>query len=191
MEIYILLFILIFIINVVPAFMPPTWIILSFFYVNNDLLFLPTIILGVIAATSGRIVLALISKYWLKKVLPISFYSNYEYLGEYLKEHTKLTLPIVFGYAFSPISSNSLFIMAGLSNLNLKLIASSFFIGRLISYSFWITASHQLSNRLDTIFTGTFSNLNTFISALISMGIVVIIGRINWKNLLKSKIQKP
>ena len=191
MEIYIVLFILIFIINVVPAFMPPTWIILSFFYVNNDLLFLPTIILGVIAATSGRIVLALISKYWLKKVLPISFYSNYEYLGEYLKEHTKLTLPIVFGYAFSPISSNSLFIMAGLSNLNLKLIASSFFIGRLISYSFWITASHQLSNRLDTIFTGTFSNLNTFISALISMGIVVIIGRINWKNLLKSKVQKP
>jgi membrane protein DedA with SNARE-associated domain len=191
MEIYILLFILIFIINVVPAFMPPTWIILSFFYVNNDLLFLPTIILGVIAATSGRIVLALISKYWLKKVLPISFYSNYQYLGEYLKGHTKLTLPIVFGYAFSPISSNSLFIMAGLSNLNLKLIASSFFIGRLISYSFWITASYQLSNRLDAIFTGAFSNLNTFISALISMGIVVIIGRINWENLLKSKIQKP
>jgi membrane protein DedA with SNARE-associated domain len=191
MEIYIFLFILIFAINVVPAFMPPTWIILSFFYVNNDLLFLPTIILGVIAATSGRIVLALISKYWLKKALPISFYSNYQYLGEYLKRHTKLTLPIVFGYAFSPISSNSLFIMAGFSNLNLKLIAASFFIGRLISYSFWITVSHQLSNRLDTIFTGTFSNLNTFISALISMGIVVIIGRINWKNLLKSKIQTP
>ena len=191
MEIYIFLFILIFAINVVPAFMPPTWIILSFFYVNNDLLFLPTIILGVIAATSGRIVLALISKYWLRKALPISFYSNYQYLGEYLKRHTKLTLPIVFGYAFSPISSNSLFIMAGFSNLNLKLIAASFFIGRLISYSFWIMVSHQLSNRLDTIFTGTFSNLNTFISALISMAIVIIIGRINWKNLLKSKIQTP
>ena len=191
MEIYIFLFILIFAINVVPAFMPPTWIILSFFYVNNDLLFLPTIILGVIAATSGRIVLALISKYWLKKALPINFYSNYQYLGEYLKRHTKLTLPIVFGYAFSPISSNSLFIMAGFSNLNLKLIAASFFIGRLISYSFWIMVSHQLSNRLDTIFTGTFSNLNTFISALISMAIVIVIGRINWKNLLKSKIQTP
>ena len=191
MEIYIFLFILIFAINVVPAFMPPTWIILSFFYVNNDLLFLPTIILGVIAATSGRIVLALISKYWLRKALPISFYSNYQYLGEYLKRHTKLTLPIVFGYAFSPISSNSLFIMAGFSNLNLKLIAASFFIGRLISYSFWIMVSHQLSNRLDTIFTGTFSNLNTFISALISMAIVIVIGRINWKNLLKSKIQTP
>jgi membrane protein DedA with SNARE-associated domain len=190
MEIYVLLFILIFAINVVPAFMPPTWIILSFFYVNNNLLFLPTIILGVIAATSGRIVLALISKYWFKKVLPTGFYSNYQYLGKYLKGHTKLTLPIVFGYAFSPISSNSLFIMAGLSDLNLKLIAASFFIGRLISYSFWITASHQLSNRLDTIFTGAFSNLNTFISALISMGIVIIIGRIDWRNLLRSKIKK-
>ena len=191
MEIYVLLFILIFAINVVPAFMPPTWIILSFFYVNNDLLFLPTVILGVIAATSGRIVLALISKYWLKKVLPTGFYSNYQYLGKYLKGHTKLTLPIVFGYAFSPISSNSLFIMAGLSDLNLKLIAASFFIGRLVSYSFWITASHQLSNRLDTIFTGAFSNLNTLISALVSMGIVIIIGRIDWRTLLKFKIEKP
>jgi membrane protein DedA with SNARE-associated domain len=190
MEIYVLLFILIFAINVVPAFMPPTWIILSFFYVNNDLLFLPTVILGVIAATSGRIVLALISKYWLKKVLPTGFYSNYQYLGKYLKGHTKLTLPIVFGYAFSPISSNSLFIMAGLSDLNLKLIAASFFIGRLVSYSFWITASHQLSNRLDIIFTGAFSNLNTLISALVSMGIVIIIGRIDWRTLLKFKIEK-
>jgi membrane protein DedA with SNARE-associated domain len=185
MEVYLFIFLLIFIINVVPAFMPPTWIILSFFYINNDLLFIPTIILGVIAATSGRVVLALISRYWLKHIMPIKFYSNYQYLGEYLKRNTKLTLPIVFGYAFSPISSNSMFIMAGLSDLNLKLIAVSFFIGRLISYSFWITASHQLSNRLDTIFTGTFSNINTFVSALISMGIVIIIGRINWKNFLK------
>jgi len=184
MEIYIVLFFLIFALNVAPAFMPPTWIILSFFYVNYDLLFFPTIILGVVAATLGRTALALFSKYWLKKVLPTSFYCNYQYLGRHLKKHTKLTIPIVFGYAFSPISSNSLFIMAGLSDLNLKFIAGSFFIGRLMSYSFWITASHQLSNRLETIFTDNFANVNTFVSALISMGIVVVIGKINWRKIL-------
>lgn len=167
--------------------MPPTWVVLSFFYVNNDLLFLPTVILGVIGATAGRVVLALVSRYYLKGILPKKFYANYQYLGTYLKANQKLTLPIVFGYAFSPISSNSLFIMAGLSDLNLKLVAFSFFVGRLISYSFWVTASHQLSNRLDTIFAGEFSNLNTIISAVISMAVVIIIGKIKWSKFLKLK----
>jgi membrane protein YqaA with SNARE-associated domain len=170
-----------------PAFMPPTWVILSFIYVNYNLLFLPTLVLGVIAATSGRIVLALIARKWFKRFLPEKFVNNYIYLGRYLKNHEKLTIPVVFGYAFSPLSSNSLFIVAGLSNLNLKIIAVSFFIGRLITYSFWITTSNRLAHRLDDIFVGNFSNIGTFIGALVSLCIVFIIGKVKWSKILKLK----
>ncbi len=179
-----LLFALIFFMNVIPAFMPPTWIILSFFYLQYHLAFLPTVLLGVIAATSGRIILALIARRWLEPLLPKTFFSNYAYLGTYLEKNQKLTIPIVLGYAFSPISSNSLFIMAGLSNLPLHIIAFSFFIGRLISYSFWITASNRLSNRLEDIFAGSFASKTALINALFSLVIVFLIGKIKWKKIL-------
>ena len=184
MEIYIFLFLLIFIINLIPAFMPPTWIILSFFYLQFHLGFMLTVILGVIAATLGRVVLALIARRYLEKILPARFLTNYQDLGEYLSKNQKLTIPVVFGYAFSPISSNALFIIAGLSNLNLTPIALSFFIGRLISYTFWITASDRLSSRLEEIFASHFSNLGTLISAVVSGIIILAVGQIKWKKLL-------
>ena len=56
---------LIFIINLIPAFMPPTWILLSFvgftFHLNNWSLVILSIF-AAIASTSGRAVLAIFSK---------------------------------------------------------------------------------------------------------------------------------
>jgi len=177
----------IFILNVIPAFMPPTWIVLAFFYVHYHLLFWPTLLLGVAAATSGRVILALIARSEFKKILPEKFLINYENLGTYLEKNQKLTIPVALGYAFSPISSNSLFIMAGLSNLDLKMITVSFFVGRLFTYSFWITSSRYITNRIDDIFVGNFSNVGTLLSAFISLLIIIVIGKINWGKILKIK----
>ncbi len=182
--IYLLVLVLVFFLNVIPAFMPPTWIILSFLYLHYHLSFIPTVILGVIAATAGRVTLALIARRF-ADYLPKRFLGNYEHLGTYLQSNKRLTIPVVVGYAFSPISSNALFIMAGLSNLNLKIVAASFFVGRLISYSFWITSTRELSEHLEDIFQGHLSSGGTFISAAISLGLVYLIGRINWKKILK------
>ena len=187
MEIYLIVFTFIFILNVIPAFMPPTWIVLAFFYVHYHLLFLPTLLFGVTAATSGRVVLALIARSEFKRFLPHKFLKNYESLGEYLEKNQKFTIPVALGYAFSPISSNSLFIMAGLSNLDLNMITISFLVGRLFTYSFWITSSRYVSNRIDDIFIGHFSHTGTIVSAFISLLIIVVIGKINWSKILNKK----
>ena len=179
-----MLWLLIFFINVIPALMPPTWIVLSFFFIKYNLPFLPTVILGVIAATSGRICLALMARNWFKDWLPKKLVTNYDDLGELLKKRQKLTIPVILAYAFSPVSSNSLFIMAGLSDLNLKIVAFSFFLGRLVSYTFWITASDKLSNRLEDIFAGSLKSYQTLISTAISLVIIVLVGKIKWKRFL-------
>jgi hypothetical protein len=54
---YLILGVLVFGVNIVPAFMPPTWIILAFFYLRYHLNLLPTVIIGAAAATLGRVVL--------------------------------------------------------------------------------------------------------------------------------------
>lgn len=183
-ESYLLLLLLIFAINVIPAFMPPTWVVLSFLFIQYHLLFWPTVILGVIGATSGRVVLALLSRKF-ESFLPEKLWKNYAELGELLKSRQSLTIPVVLGYAFSPVSSNSLFIIAGLSNLRLDIIAFSFFVGRVFTYSFWITASHQIGQRLEDIFSTHFTSINTLISALFSLLVIIVVGKIKWGKLFK------
>jgi membrane protein YqaA with SNARE-associated domain len=185
--IYLLLLLLVFIINVIPAFMPPTWIILSYLYLQFNLAFIPTVILGVIAATSGRAVLAIMARSWFRKYLPHKFIANYDHLGKYLKDKQKLTITFVLGYAFSPISSNSLFIIAGLSEMKLSIIIFSFFIGRLFTYSLMLATSMRIANQLDKIFIGHLTSSKAVISAIISLAIVLIIGKINWGKILHTE----
>lgn len=156
--------------------MPPTWVVLATVYLRYNLLFFPTVLIGVVAATFGRVVLALLARKWFRRFLPEKFLNNYLFLGDYLKKNQSLTLPVVFGYAFSPISSNSLFIMAGLSDIRIDIIAASFFSGRLLTYSFWLLTSRRISHG---------STTGTIISAVVSLLIIWVIGKINWKKLLK------
>lgn len=181
---YIFLIIIIFGINVIPAFMPPTWIILAFFYTHYHLAFFPTVILGVIAATAGRTVLALLARHS-KPFLSHQFIQNYESLGTVLQAKKKVTIPLILGYAFSPLSSNNLFIIAGLSNLNLAIVSGSFFLGRLISYTFWVTFSYHMPQRLEDIFSRDLTNIGAFISAAISIVVIYVLGKINWTKLLQ------
>jgi hypothetical protein len=45
-------------INLLPAFGPPTWAVLVFFRLNSELPAVPLVLLGALAAASGRFVLA-------------------------------------------------------------------------------------------------------------------------------------
>lgn len=111
--------------------------------------------------------------------------TNYNHLGRYFKENQKLTIPVVVMYAFLPIPSNQVFIIAGLTNLNLKLIAFSFLFGRVISYTFWVTVAYQVSERFEDVIVGHFSNAHTIFMEILSISIVVILGMIPWSKLLK------
>lgn len=185
LTIYISLALLVFLMNIVPAFMPPTWVVLTFFYTTFHLTLLPTVLIGAITATLGRICLALLSKHSLRPFLPSKIAANYDYLGMYIKKHQHLTVPIVITYAFFPVSSNQLFIIAGLADLDIKIIAFSFFIGRLLSYTLWVAAAHAISMRLEDLFFKNLSNTGTIIGELLGIAVILIVGKINWKKLLK------
>ena len=187
---YLLLLVVAFAINAVPAFMPPTWMVVSFFYLHYHLAFLPTVALGVVGSTCGRIVLALMARSWLRPYLPAKFYKNYAYLGRYLGQNRKLTVPLVLSYAFMPISSNSLFIMAGLANIDLKLLILSFIVGKICSYSFWTTATYQLAGSLGFLFKNQSVGVKTTLTTLVSIGLIVLVGKIKWEKFLKLNAKK-
>lgn len=180
---YLILSVLIFGMNIIPVLMPPTWVVLLFFYRFYHLSLAPTVIVGAISAISGRIILAhlasLFSPYLQKKSR-----ENLLSLGNYFNSHIQLSIPLFLTYAFMPISSNYVYIAAGLARVNLKLLAVSFFFGRLISYTFWLTVTHGVLLRLDRIFSRHFAKPVTYFAEIAGFIILYLLSRINWKKLI-------
>lgn len=185
--IYLYVGVFVLIINVIPAFMPPTWLVLAFLYTNYHLNLIPTVIIGVVSATIGRIILYHLSKTYFKRFFPKKMLGNYDALGKFLHKNQHFTLPVVLTYTFFPVSSNYVFIVAGLSNLNVGIITVAFVIGRLISYTFWISASHRLSTHLETIFSEHISQGATLLLEIIGLLAIYLIGKIKWGKILKIK----
>jgi len=185
LETLIIIAVFIYIINVIPVFMPPTWTILAFYYIKLHPPLLPAAIVGAVAATLGRITLYYIAKTRFRKFFPKNYLENYDSLGNFFRKRKKLSIPLFLTYAFFPISSNYVYIAAGLAKIDIRLLAASFLLGRIFSYSFWIATSHIVINRIDDVFSSRFSNIGVIILELLGLLIIIVIGKVNWKKILK------
>ncbi len=180
-----LLAILVYCINVVPALMPPTWIVLAFYYIHLHTPLMPTVVVGAVFATLGRITLYFISKRHFRKIFSQKILKNYDSLGRFLDKKRRLSIPLFLTYAFFPISSNYVYITAGLTRMKISILAASFFIGRLFSYFFWVTATHIVYMKIEDVFSNHISNLGILLFELSGFAIVILIGNIKWEKKLK------
>lgn len=163
--------------NFIPLFMPPTWMVIAFFYIQFNLPLIPTVIIGAASATLGRSILAYSSKRYLKPYLSVEKQLELESLGKLIETKKVIALPLLMiFYAFSPIPSNQFFIAAGLVDADMKLIRTSFFLGRLFSYSFWATLANRTVDNLDLIFVEHLKNPRTYLIELISFVVIYLIG---------------
>ncbi len=173
----------VYVVNALPAFMPPTWMVLAFFQTSNNLNPVATVILGASFALLGRLTLYYVSTIT-QSHLPKNMANNYKALGQELGRHKTLTIPLFLLFAFYPLPSNQLFIVAGLSKLNPKLLAISFLGGRLLSYSFWVGSANALDKNIETIFREGFEPRSLFGIGITMFLLVVLPGLIPWKTLL-------
>jgi hypothetical protein len=101
--------------NAVPAFMPPTWVLLAYFHLYHELPVVLLALVGALGATTGRAVLALVSRAFGDRVLPMSWRGNIEALVATLRSRPQMALPSLGLFALGPLPSNHLFIAAGLA----------------------------------------------------------------------------
>ena len=131
-----LLFAAIFIVNVIPAFMPPTWMLLSLFATLYGVPVIDLVVIGAFASTSGRYVLAKVSGPLGDRFLPGKQKKSIKYLKNFLSgEPWTITGFVSFLYSLSPLPSNTMFIVTGAARIPLPPVIGGFFIGRLISYA--------------------------------------------------------
>ena len=145
MEIYLIAILSIVLLNVLPAFAPPTWMALVFFLFHYYANPVALVILGVVSATIGRAILA----WYFRKfshLVPTRFSRNMEYAGRYFTDHASKRFAFLTLFFFSPISSAQLFEAAGLmKTINLKPLLAAFAAGRTFTYSTYVTGAAAIA----------------------------------------------
>ena len=185
---HLIMFGLVFGLNVIPAFVPPTWMALAFvgfqFPDTNPVLLA---MVGAIAATLGRLSLAKLSHLLVReKLFSEAHRVNIDVIKERLEKRTALTLSVVLIYAFSPLPSNFLFIAYGLTGLPLLRVALPFFIGRVVSYTFFIVSGAAAGRRwhVDSLESVSYASGWFIVSQLVLLGALYVFARVDWKALL-------
>jgi len=179
-------------VNASPILMPPSWIVLTSFYLldpNLNIVLLS--IVGATGATIGRFFLKKISGLF-RKFVGEEQKSNLDIIGEYLNRKKFGYLIASFLFGATPLPSNILFITYGLMQAKSVGIYIGFWFGRVLSYIIMI----YFGNAVLKPFIEIFEDRLTGILLVDFAGIVVIIffASINWSLLItkrKLKFVKP
>ena len=184
----VILFAIIFALNVIPAFAPPTWMALSFIGFSDPTINVTLLALvGALAATVGRLTLAKLARIIIRqRFLDEANRNNIDAIKQVLEHRRVLTLSVFLFYAFSPFPSNYLFIAYGLTSLKLRSIALPFFVGRFVSYNFWVfgvsTATQHIV--LETSDTQSYLGIYFVVSQCLFLALVYGFAKIDWRILL-------
>jgi len=188
--VFVIIFVVVLALNVIPVFAPPTWTVLSLIQIRFSSNVVLLAIVGAVAATIGRMVLAKLSTLIVRqKILSQSTKQNIDALKARLERNQKLTFSIFLFYAFSPLPSNHLFIAYGLTGLELKPIAIPFLIGRTLSYGFWAFTASSVAQMLDyeSINARSFFSYYLVASQLFGLLIIYVFTRIDWRRVFEAR----
>ena len=181
------LFFAVFVLNLMPAFAPPTWTAMTFIGLaipNIDVLLLALV--AATAATCGRVLLAKLSRALVRqRLLTEQARRNVDAIKIGIENRRAMTIGTFLGYALSPLPSNYLFIAYGLTSLPIALLATPFFIGRLVSYAFWTRTASTVGDWLDwDWFESAPYFLAYFLfSQLLLIPVIYAFTRIDWRTL--------
>jgi uncharacterized membrane protein YdjX (TVP38/TMEM64 family) len=173
-------------VNLLPAFGPPTWALLVFFRVNEDVPAVPLVLVGALAAASGRFVLASGSRR-MRGRLPRRYEANLDAARELFAGGRGRALAALGLFALSPVPSAQLFVAAGLMDVPLVPLTLAFFAGRLVSYSLYVAAASAVAGSLGGVLGDAIgSPLGIAVQVALLAGLVALV-RVDWARLLSHR----
>jgi uncharacterized membrane protein YdjX (TVP38/TMEM64 family) len=179
----------IFAVNLLPAFGPPTWALLIFLRLNLDVAVVPLVLVGALSAAGGRMVLALAARR-LRGRLSTKRVHHLDALRDAATGHRAGTVLGLGLFALSPIPSAQLFLGAGVTGVPLRPLTAAFFMGRLVSYSLYVGAATAAEASLRPLLTQALSSPWAIAVQLLLLAAVVGLARIPWADVL-SRHHRP
>jgi membrane protein YqaA with SNARE-associated domain len=179
-------------VNTSPILMPPSWIILTSFYLLDpslNVFFLAMV--GASGATLGRFFLKKISGLF-RKFVGEEQKTNLDIIGDYLNRKKYGYMITSFLFGATPLPSNMLFIAYGLMRAKSISIYAGFWFGRTISYMIMIYFGDVVLRPFFEIFEDRLTGILLIDGA--GIGAIILFASINWTVLItqkKIKFVKP
>ena len=169
-------------INLMPAFAPPTWSVLVYFSLSQNLNELAIILLGVFSATTARLILAHAFRKNQHR-FPKSYVANLENAATHLRRSKGHIAAIWLLFFVSPFSSAQLFEAAGLmKEVALRPLGLAFATGRVLTYSLYVfgTSAFAETSLGQIVKDNLTSPLAIAIQVLFIIGLLAL-GLIRWR----------
>lgn len=170
--------------NAVPLFMPPTWAVLAYFHLYHGFPVVPLAIVGALGAATGRALLALGSRAFGDRFIPVAWRANIETLAAGLQSRPALALPSLALFALGPIPSNQLFVAAGLAHAPLPPLLLVFGVARCVSYVLWVSAANMADRSLRDVFGSRYAGWGAVAIQVAGFLLIVLVMRIDWARFL-------
>jgi uncharacterized membrane protein YdjX (TVP38/TMEM64 family) len=184
---YLVVFALVFGINLLPAFGPPTSSILVLYRLQSDLNPFALVLVGAVAAALGRFLLGTAFR-MLRGHFSEERIANLNALRERLERGGKRTIAGLWLFALSPLPSAQLFEAAGLTGMRLLPLTVVFFAGRIVAYSIYVFGASVVRNTsVGTLVRHSFTNPVGIAIELVLVIALVAVTRVDWRKRFESK----
>lgn len=170
-------------VNLLPAFGPPTWAVLVFFRVSLGVPAVPLVLGGALAAAAGRLALAAASRRLGGRVSP-KRRASLDAARRVLLASRGRALAGLGLFALSPVPSAQLFVAAGMLRVPLLPLTASFFAGRLVSYSLYVGAASVARDNIAELFAKSLSSPGAIALQLLMLGGLVALMSVDWAGLI-------
>lgn len=186
---YLASFGIIFGLNLLPAFSPPTWAVVAFLSLNFDLQPLPLVPIAAVAATSGRLALALGSRkargcFSRKRLKALAA------ARDVLARSPRRLWGTIAFFLISPLPSSQLFVAAGVLKLPVGPLSIAFLVGRLVTYTLYLGGARMARKHFGDVLLETVKSPLGIVLQLVMVVALGLLFAIDWARVLK-KAPRP
>jgi membrane protein YqaA with SNARE-associated domain len=177
-------------VNLLPAFGPPTWAVLVFLRLNSDLAAVPLVLVGALAAALGRFALANASRHLRRHMSPKRI-ASLEAAQDAVSGSRRRAAAGLALFALSPVPSAQLFVAAGLMTVPLVPLTAIFFAGRLVSYSIYVAGASAAKHTFGKVLIDSLTSpLGIGLQVAMLAGLVALV-RVDWAAILVRRRARP
>jgi len=177
---YLVLFLVVLGVNLLPAFGPPTWTLLVFARLTWHLEPVAIVVIGAVAAMTGRYLLALGARH-LRGHLGARRLDNLTAASDELFRRRGRAWAVLALFAVSPLPSAQLFIAAGLLDVALVPLTLAFFAGRLVSYSIYVSVATLADRQLGGVLKDLLGSPWSIAIQIVLLAALAALPMVDWR----------
>ncbi len=148
---YFVISLIVFAVNLLPAFGPPTWTLLVVARLDWHLDVVALVVLGVVAAGAGRFFLAHGAR-MLRSKFSARYRDNLASVERRLLRRPSRMFVLFALFVLSPLPSAQLFGAAGLLEFRIIPLTAAFMLGRVVTYALYLAAATAADQRFGQAF---------------------------------------